>query len=206
MEKFKVVKKIQEVEYFDDGFEGIWGEKNETLEIDSCIKDEDINSDDNEESLMGYISNWKKERYGIDVELEDGAKVPQKMYPTEDAGFDLYTPTEVVVKPGEVKTIPLNFKINFSTLSYGQIAPKSGLAAKGLHIMGGVVDSGYEGVVSVVVTNLNWENGPLSLNAGDKIAQLIMHPYSPEYKINKVKKIDKKSKRGVGGFNSTGNC
>ncbi len=222
MEKTIKAKRIREIEYFEEGVDGA----NVDWDLDCTLFDSDLENEDDEdeiltnptycgqklanktkhETLNGYINNWKNERYTVEVELGDNAKMPNKAHPVEDAGFDLYTPTNVIIKPGEVKTIPLNFKISFSNKSYGQIAPKSGLASKGLQIMGGIIDSGYRGTVSVIVTNLNWGNDIISIQAGEKIAQLIMHPYSPDYSLKQVSKIKNNSERGNGGFNSTGNC
>jgi dUTPase len=45
----------------------------------------------------------------------------------------------------------------------------------------------------------------IKVKKGQKIAQMIMHPYSSEYELIQVDEIDNNTDRGAGGFGSTGN-
>jgi dUTP pyrophosphatase len=85
---------------------------------------------------------------------------------------------------------------------YGRIAPRSGLAVRhGIDTLAGVVDSDYRGEVNVLLINLGAEG--VTLNAGDRIAQLIIEQAAPaDYQWSEV--LDQ-TDRGEGGFGSTGN-
>ena len=68
--------------------------------------------------------------------------------------------------------------------------------------LGNVIDSGYRGELRVGVINLGKET--YTFEPGNKIAQLIIHPYE-EVKFKEVKENElSKSERGERGFGSTG--
>lgn len=222
MKKDKLVETVKNIEFMEDKFEDDWGD-DETVplldEIEEIMEEgeedliaksipyKSLKKAEREESLVGYIKDWQDTRYAVEVQVLAKGKLPEKAHKEGDAGFDVFMPEDITVRPGQVKKIPLNFKMKFAPQSWASIESKSGLAAKGLQILGGVIDSSYRGVVSVVVTNLNWEDpSGISLKAGDKVAQIVMHPYTENYKIKKVKSIKADTERGIGGFNSTGNC
>src|SRR3990172_6438298 len=124
--------------------------------------------------------------------LTKNVKLPSFAY-TSDAGFDVYSI--------ESKTLSKNEKYAFSTGISSEIPQgffvslrdKSGLAANhGLHVLGGVIDSGYRGEWKVILINL----GDLhyKVEKGEKIAQGILHKLS-KVKIEEVRK-QSNSKRG----------
>jgi dUTP pyrophosphatase len=227
MKKTKIIEEVtnkQEIIIKDDFEESYFYLKKditewEDTETDPNFIEEDkdlsmldqIEYEDDEEDLittqkenrMNLIKEWKIERYKIKVETFQNGQIPKKAHPEEDAGFDFFTPEDTIIKPNEIKSVPLNIKMKFCKESFGKVYPKSGLSLKGLDVMAGVIDSGYRGNVTLVLTNFGKED--IIIKAGEKIAQLVMHPYSSEYYTEEVDKIDKDSDRGEGGFNSTGN-
>ena len=81
-----------------------------------------------------------------------------------------------------------------------QILQRSGLASKGLIPLGGILDEDYTGEVIVIM--LNTTDKYLSINNGDRIAQMAIRPYyQGEFEL--VDKLDE-TERGDGGFGSTG--
>ena len=81
-----------------------------------------------------------------------------------------------------------------------QILQRSGLASKGLIPLGGILDEDYTGEVIVIM--LNTTDKYLSINNGDRIAQMAIRPYyQGEFEL--VDKLDE-TKRGDGAFGSTG--
>jgi dUTP pyrophosphatase len=84
-----------------------------------------------------------------------------------------------------------------------QIRPRSGLAAKhGISLLNtpGTIDADYRGEIKIIVVNLS-EN-EFALNPGERIAQMIIGQYE---KIEWLPvEILTESKRGAGGFGSTG--
>ena len=81
-----------------------------------------------------------------------------------------------------------------------QILQRSGLASKGLIPLGGILDEDYTGEVIVIM--LNTTDKYLSINNGDRIAQMAIRPYyQAEFEL--VDELDK-TERGDGAFGSTG--
>ena len=81
-----------------------------------------------------------------------------------------------------------------------QILQRSGLASKGLIPLGGILDEDYTGEVIVIM--LNTTDKYLSINNGDRIAQMAIRPYyQGEFEL--VDELDE-TERGNGGFGSTG--
>ena len=81
-----------------------------------------------------------------------------------------------------------------------QILQRSGLASKGLIPLGGILDEDYTGEVIVIM--LNTTDKYLSINNGDRIAQMAIRPYyQGEFEL--VDELDE-TERGDGGFGSTG--
>ena len=81
-----------------------------------------------------------------------------------------------------------------------QILQRSGLASKGLIPLGGILDEDYTGEVIVIM--LNTTDKYLSINNGDRIAQMAIRPYY-QGEFEEVDDLDE-TERGDGGFGSTG--
>ncbi|HLN59331.1 MAG TPA: dUTP diphosphatase, partial [Thermoanaerobaculia bacterium] len=85
----------------------------------------------------------------------------------------------------------------------GQVRMRSGLAHdKGLFVVNapGTIDSDYRGEIQVIIANLGSE--PVTLERGDRIAQLVFAPVA-RARFEKVQELPSSS-RGQGGFGSTG--
>ena len=81
-----------------------------------------------------------------------------------------------------------------------QILQRSGLASKGLIPLGGILDEDYTGEIIVIM--LNTTDKYLSINNGDRIAQMAIRPYY-QGEFEEVDELDE-TERGDGGFGSTG--
>ena len=81
-----------------------------------------------------------------------------------------------------------------------QILQRSGLSSKGLIPLGGILDEDYTGEVIVIM--LNTTDKYLSINNGDRIAQMAIRPYY-QGEFEEVDELDE-TERGDGGFGSTG--
>ncbi|MEK7496213.1 MAG: dUTP diphosphatase [Patescibacteria group bacterium] len=119
----------------------------------------------------------------------------------DDAGLDLYSAENFVLKPGERRAIETGVKMEIPEGYVGLVWDKSGLAVNdGIKTMAGVVDAGYRGEIKIVLINLSNQN--FEIKKGQKIAQMLIqkieHP-----KIEIVEFLNE-SNRGEGGFGSTG--
>lgn len=122
------------------------------------------------------------------------------------AGYDLYTPVHITLKPGERKIIPLGIKVKCEVPgSYLEIHIRSSIGAKlGCVITTGVciIDSDYydnpknEGNISLPLYNLS--NDVINIPIGWRIAQGIFKSYFI------TDNDDVGDKKRTGGFGSTG--
>jgi dUTP diphosphatase len=104
--------------------------------------------------------------------------VPETATPGS-AGLDLRAcvAEPVVLAPGRRALIPTGFSIALPQGYEGQVRPRSGLALRqGLTMLNspGTIDSDYRGEIAVVAVNLGQE--PVTIQRGDRIAQLIIAP------------------------------
>ena len=140
------------------------------------------------------------------VLVEENGQLPSKAHST-DAGFDVYATSDFSVSPGEIVKHPLNIRMQLPHGTYAEITSKSGNGSKGLLVYAGIIDEGYRGVVHVIMTNLNRYNPDnlktIDFKKGQKIAQMIVHPYSLNYQISSSSTLDSNSPRGESGFGST---
>lgn len=94
-----------------------------------------------------------------------------------DAGADLYSLVTRTLLPGEIFLVPTGLAIEIPIGYEGQIRSRSGLACKfGVAVVNapGTIDSCYRGEIKVALINHGDEC--YRLNAGDRIAQLVIAP------------------------------
>ena len=84
-----------------------------------------------------------------------------------------------------------------------QVRPRSGLALRhGVTVLNspGTIDSDYRGEVGVLLVNLG--DGPFTIRRGERIAQLVVQRVE-RAELREARRIEK-TRRGAGGFGSTG--
>ena len=122
--------------------------------------------------------------------------------PEEDAGLDLCAVEAVVLEPGVPQAVPTGLAIEIPPGYEGQIRPRSGLALQHAIILPnspGTIDPGYRGEIRVILLNLG--RAPYHIQAGDRIAQLVISRYEP---VEWHEAPLSSSNRGEGGFGSSG--
>lgn len=131
--------------------------------------------------------------------LRSDARVPTRAH-HDDAGIDLYACGDHTVLPHATTMIPIGVAFEIEVGCVGLIWDKSSIGSKSLKTLGGVIDAGYRGEVSVMVHNLG--GTVYSFEHGHKVAQLLIQKVEfPE--IVEVEELSS-SLRGEGGFGSTG--
>ncbi|MEM9491592.1 MAG: dUTP diphosphatase [Myxococcota bacterium] len=137
-------------------------------------------------------------------QLRPDAVVPR--YMTEGAaGLDLSAAIDqpLPLAPGQRQAVPTGLALAIPTGYEGQVRPRSGAALKtGLTVLNapGTIDSDYRGEVAVILINLGSE--PLTIQPGQRIAQLVIAPVT-RAELTVVTELPP-SQRGGGGFGSTG--
>ena len=115
------------------------------------------------------------------------------------AGHDLYAQETKVIPPNGQGFIGTGIANGLLSGTYGQVAPRSRLAAKySLTVNTGVLDADYPGEVKVVLVSLGTKD--YKIDKEDKIGQLIEEKVLSE-EVLKVEDIEKRE-RGEKGFGS----
>ena len=135
----------------------------------------------------------------LKVVLDEGAYMPEKAH-TADAGFDLRTPSRVVIPAGYAGIVPTGVHIEIPFGYVGFLKSKSGLNVKDGILCEGVIDSGYTG--SIVAKLYNHGNKERVFEKGDKITQIVILPI-PEIEMELADRLEN-TERGNGGFGSSG--
>jgi dUTP pyrophosphatase len=168
-----------------------------------------------DEQVKQKLAELRKNTYEIQCEVLDGGQMPTKAHAT-DAGFDLYATEDIELFPGQVKKTPLNIRLKLPHGTWAEITTKSGLGSQGQLVYAGVIDQEYRGVPHVIMSNINiishidpegfpiMRTNPIVIKKGQKVAQLIMNPYSDLFYMAQVESVDTNTNRGEGGFGSTG--
>ena len=144
----------------------------------------------------------------IDVKILDNRlrDSPPHYATPGSAGLDLRACIEAPIHlaPGQTTLVPTGMAIHLADPGLAaMILPRSGLGHKHGIVLGnlvGLIDSDYQGELMVSVWNRGHES--FTLNALDRIAQLVIVPVL-QVGFNVVDEFDA-SKRGEGGFGSTG--
>ena len=132
------------------------------------------------------------------IQLDKGAYMPLKAHKT-DAGFDLFCPKEIDIEANSVNKIDTGVHIAIPDGFVGLVLGRSSFGVAGVVTHTGVIDSGYTGPISVVLTS----KYPDHIYAGNKIAQLVIVPL-PDIKLVEGDVTGLKTERGCGGFGSSG--
>lgn len=132
--------------------------------------------------------------------IKDNAIIPKYAH-EGDAGVDLYSTEDYTLKPRERVLVSTGISMAIPEGYVGLIWDRSGLAVKNsLHVLAGVVDSGYRGEVCVVLKNLGHED--FNVTEGMRVAQMLIQPVISAI-IEESDSLDETS-RNEGGFGSTG--
>lgn len=131
--------------------------------------------------------------------LSPDAVLPTVAHPGEDIGYDLYAVEELVIAAGGAAGVHTGVAIEFVPTAGGIVKTRSGLAKKRLMCNAGVIDAGYRGEIVVLLENLGHE--PYTIRKGDKIAQLLEHPFLAG-EVVEAELSD--AARGIKGFGSSG--
>ena len=98
------------------------------------------------------------------------AWTPEKV--TEgSACYDIFSAHSLNLLPGETKATEIDIGMKFSKKYACRLYPRSGLSLKPLTLGGGVIDSDFRGIISVILTNLSREI--VNIEQGNRIAQIL---------------------------------
>lgn len=134
--------------------------------------------------------------------IDDAAVVPT--YGSKNAaGADLYALNDAVIPAGKTVKMRTGIAMELPEGTVGLIYARSGLATKRNLAPAnkvGVIDSDYRG--EIVVALFNHGETDETVEAGERIAQLVIAPYYVA-SFEEVAELGE-TERGSGGFGSTG--
>ena len=121
------------------------------------------------------------------------------------SGMDLAANVEdkIEIAPGKTAIIPTGLSVSIPKNFEIQIRPRSGLAAKNqISVLNtpGTIDADYRGELKVILINLS--DTAFIIEKGLRIAQMVLCPVVKA--TLKEVEIMEETKRGSGGFGSTG--
>ncbi|MBI4898785.1 MAG: dUTP diphosphatase [Actinobacteria bacterium] len=135
--------------------------------------------------------------------LHPDAVVPTRAH-DGDAGCDIYARESLTLRPGERGRVGTGIAVAIPEGHAGMVLPRSGLAHKhGVTLTNspGLIDAGYRGELMVLLVNTDRDDA-YTVNPGDRIAQLVLVPFSaPNW--TEVEDFEDTT-RGEGGFGSSG--
>lgn len=135
--------------------------------------------------------------------LHHKAELP--VYSTaEAAGADVRAVEDVMLMNGERMLIRTGLGCVIPKGWEVQVRPRSGLAFKsGVTVLNapGTIDSDYQGELAVLL--INHGDQALMINAGDRIAQIVVAPVT-QGAFGWADGETRETGRGIGGFGSTG--
>ena len=132
--------------------------------------------------------------------LNESAILPEKQHDS-DAGYDLYSIEDLVLKPNQIYKVKTGIAIQIPNNYGGLVLPRSGLSSKhGISLINtpGLIDSGYRG--ELLIPLINHSSNEYTINQHERVAQLILIEI-PEVKIEVTNDLDD-SDREAKGFGS----
>jgi len=133
------------------------------------------------------------------------ASVPLPRYGKPgDAGADIASRVDMVLKAGERALVPTGLSIALPPGYVALVHPRSGLAIRnGISMVNtpGTVDASYRGELQVILINHDLREDFI-IKKGDRIAQLVIQ----KFEVAEFIEVDSLpgTDRGSGGFGSTG--
>lgn len=123
----------------------------------------------------------------------------------QSAGMDLRANIEdpITLRPLERRIVPTGLYIALPEGYEAQVRPRSGLALKhGITVLNspGTIDADYRGEIGVLLINLS--DTPFVINAGERIAQMVVARHE-QAELIEVEELDD-TERGAGGYGHTG--
>ena len=147
----------------------------------------------------------------IGIKIVNKSKHPLPGYETSGAaGMDLRAnlseeDNTFAIFAGETRLVPTGIFVQIPRGFELQVRPRSGLSVKtSLRVANapGTIDSDYRGEIKVILHNTSTGNEHAFIRDGDRIAQIVPCEV-PTIKWEVVSSLEE-TKRGTGGFGSTG--
>ena len=135
----------------------------------------------------------------INTMVDEGGHIPTRAH-EHDAGADIYAVHDITLWPKSFDKVDVKVHVQLKPGTFGLLTGRSSMAARGITVAPGIIDTGYNGSLGVVL--MNHSETKQYIKAGERIAQLLVIPCdTPEFVL-----VDhfEETERGDGGFGSSG--
>ena len=136
------------------------------------------------------------------IKVNESAILPTKNN-ENDSGYDVYCVEDKVIPAKSSAVVDVGLKFGYIPKDYWiKVESRSGLGFKyGILAHPGIIDNGYRGDAGIKLYNLSTTD--YSVKKGDRIAQFVLYPLAPNFKVEFTDKAIESS-RGEKGFGSSG--
>ena len=140
----------------------------------------------------------------IDKYFEESESARQPICATiGSAGYDLFAAQAMTLLPHTCELVSLDCIWEIPTGYYGKIYPRSSLVKKIITVDSGLIDSDYCGIVEMLI--VNYSEAAFTVCVGDRVGQVVfVKRIDVDFEKVEKKELLGKTKRGEGGFGSTG--
>ena len=119
------------------------------------------------------------------------------------AGYDLFTAQAMTLLPSTCASVSLDCIWEIPKGFYGKIYLRSSLVKKMITVDAGLINSDYRGIVEMLIVNNS--EAAFAVRVGDRIAQIVfLKRIDADFQKVEKKDLLSETKRGEGGFGSTG--
>ena len=119
------------------------------------------------------------------------------------AGYDLFAVQAMTLFPNTCESVSLDCIWEIPKGYYGKIYPRSSLVKKMITVDAGLIDSDYGGIVQMLI--VNHSEATFNVRVGDRVGQVVfVEQIDTDFQKVEKKELLSKTKRGQGGFGSTG--
>lgn len=100
--------------------------------------------------------------------------IPPKRTHSDDAGMDLFIQEDIIINPNETLYLRAGVMLDLKPGYAGLVISRSSTFKRGLAVIDSLVDAGYKGEISTIVSNIIDE--PVAIKKGERLGQLILVP------------------------------
>lgn len=127
-------------------------------------------------------------------EVVEGGIAPERAY-NRDAGLDIALRESIVLRPGETAYVPSGLRLFLEPGYFANVMTRSSTFKHGVMVIPTVIDAGYTGEISTIVTNAS--NETVTLERGRRLAQVVLQKYyhfdNENFDVNASERGDRKT-------------
>ncbi len=141
------------------------------------------------------------------LKADINAKLPTKAHTGMygDAAYDLYATETITLEPNQRLLVNSGICFLIPNNYWVKLRERSGLANKGIHLLGGVIDSGYTDCIKVILYNSS--NSTISITPDKAICQFTIERVLTSQVVEVSQDLFSREaslrKRGTKGFGSS---